>query len=583
MKKFLSLYFRTVKLAMKHWPVYLMGLLFTLFWVVILNYAVFKIKDIINAIESGSDLLRPLFEMGLVLVAPLFIQPIALYFKSKAYSYVTGEILNTVYKRVMSLDYKYHTNKETGRVVSMIMNSQEIPMMFLWEFEIFAFEQLAAIVIPLIILSTISPEIALYSAITIIVLIPIYVILIKHGVNERGKLKEVEYKRNSAIIDGVTNYETVRIFARKQQEVHYLTKLVDANMVAIDKYQMSFRILDFASHLGGIIIFGIGGYFIYSQRNVLSVGEIVVIITYLLQLAGKILHLVFGGRHILKNLPVVEDIFELMDRRSTIKEPKVPRTIAQPKGEIEFDNVEFSYNKGIGVLDGISFKIKPGETVAFVGPSGGGKSTIARMILRYFDVKKGKVKIDGVNVKSLGTDNVNELIGVVPQEPVLFNRSLKYNIGYGFSANEEDLDRYMDKIIEAAKEAQIYDFIQTLPEGFETNVGERGLKLSGGQKQRVAIARVLIKNPKIVIFDEATSMLDSESEGAIQEAFKELSKNSTTIIIAHRLSTIKNVDRIFVIDKGTVIEEGSHAKLLKGNGTYSRLWKIQSEGFKKED
>lgn len=559
---------------------YILGAIFTVLWIIFTNYAIFKVKDIITAIENGTELLTPLLQMGLVLLAPIFLQPVALYFKSRIYSRVAGDIINALYRRVMSLDYKYHTDKETGKVVSLIMHTHEVPMLYFWEFEVFAMLELGAIVVPIVLLSTISPEIGILSTITIILLLPIYARLIKYGIRERSKLKEVEYKRNSAVIDGVTNYETVRIFARKSDEVNYVTSIVSENVKAIDKHQMSFRVLDFASYLGGLIIFGIGTYFIYINKANFSVGEVVVIVTYLLTISGKILTLVFTGRNILKNMPLVEDVYELLDRRSIIKEPTKPISIQSPKGGIEFKDVVFGYNKGQGVLNGISFKIKPGETIAFVGPSGGGKSTIARMLLRYFDVNRGKVLIDGVDVKKLGSENVNSLIGVVPQEPVLFNRSLKYNIGYGFSSDESELDKYMDKIIQAAKDAQIYSFIQTLPEGFNTTVGERGLKLSGGQKQRVAIARVLIKNPKIVIFDEATSMLDSESEGAIQEAFKELSKNATTLVIAHRLSTIKNVDRIFVVDNGVVAQVGSHSELLESKGLYHKLWSLQSEGFK---
>ncbi|HRI05894.1 MAG TPA: ABC transporter ATP-binding protein [Candidatus Dojkabacteria bacterium] len=585
MKKFLSLYLRTVKIAWRKKWHYIAGVTFGILLVAFSNYAVFKIKDIVNAIESGGDIVRPLVEMAIILIVPIIVQPISYFYKSYVYSIVTGDIINSLYKKVMSLDYAYHTNKETGRVVSLIMNSHEVPMLFLWNLEIFAFEQIASIAIPLILLGTISPELALYTGLFILVLLPLYGKLVKFGVKERNKLKEVEYKRNSAIIDGVTNYETVRIFARKKDEMHYLSGLVDENVKAIDRYQTSFRILDFASHIGGLAIFGIGAGFIYINRLTLSIGEIVVIVTYMLQLSRKILDVVFSSRTILKNLPLVEDIYSLMDRKSTINEPKRPKKIEKPRGKVKFDHVTFSYNKGKGngVLHDVSFNINAGETVAFVGPSGGGKSTIARLILRYFDVNKGKVLIDGVNVKALGTENVNSIIGVVPQEPVLFNRSLKYNIGYGFSADEDELDKYMDQIVDAAKKAQIYDFILSLPDGFDTVVGERGLKLSGGQKQRVAIARVIIKNPKIIIFDEATSMLDSESEEAIQKAFHELSRHATTVVIAHRLSTIKNADRIFVVDGGNIVESGNHKQLVQNGNLYAKLWRMQSEGFIKTD
>ncbi|MDQ6985920.1 MAG: ATP-binding cassette domain-containing protein [Candidatus Dojkabacteria bacterium] len=227
--------------------------------------------------------------------------------------------------------------------------------------------------------------------------------------------------------------------------------------------------------------------------------------------------------------------------------------------------------------------MKSEETIAFVGTSGGGKSTLTRLLMKYYDVWKGGIEIDGVNIKDLSNKDLREIIGLVPQEPVLFNRSVYYNVGYALD-DIHDLDNLGNKeiIIEACKKAKIHDFIMTLKDGYETKVGERGLKLSGGQKQRIAIARVLIKNPKVVIFDEATSMLDSESEKLIQEAFTVLSQNKTVIIIAHRLSTITHCDNIFVIENGSVAESGTHKELLSDSKIYKNLWDIQSGGFSKK-
>ncbi|MBI2357122.1 ABC transporter ATP-binding protein [Candidatus Dojkabacteria bacterium] len=581
MKKILKLYFRTVKLAMKYRWIYLIGLFFSMFLLFFSNYAIFRLKNLVNAIQTGGDIITPLIIIGVVIALPLLLEPATFLPKAYVYAKVMGDLMNILYKRVMSLDYAFHTNKETGKVVSKIMNADTVPLIFFWNFEYWAWENLFSLIIPIVIMVFISREVALLIVLSLLIIVPLQSIAIKYNMKTRYILKEAEYARNSAIIDGVTNYETVRVFARKKDEISYVSKLVSKNIDAVLTYQNSFRLIDFMSRFGGILIFVIGSTGLVYMRESLDAGSIVVVVTYLIQISNKVMSFVFSMREIFKNIPVIEDIYELMDSKSSIDEPEKPEEIADPKGGVEYQDVSFAYNEDNGIISGISMSIPAGETVAFVGPSGGGKSTLVRLLLRYYDVNRGAVLVDGHDIRKLGTDNVNELIGVVPQEPILFNRSLKYNIGYALSPNEEDLDSRMDEIIDACQKAQIFDFIKSLPNGLETVVGERGIKLSGGQKQRVAIARVLLKNPKIIIFDEATSMLDSESEAAIQKAFKELSRGTTTIVIAHRLSTIKNVDRIFVIDKGKLVEQGRHDELVKSKGIYSKLWTLQSGGFTK--
>jgi ATP-binding cassette subfamily B protein len=455
---------------------------------------------------------------------------------------------------------------------------------FVWALEWFVLERMAQIVIPLILIYTLSPEITIVLSLVIFALTPLFVWSIKVNIGSRAVLKDVEYDRNSAIIDSITNYETVRIFGRKDDEQSYLSVLLEDTANAMETYQNSFRIIDFVSRVASILVFCAGAYIVYKQYDVglISLGSVVVITSYLISLTGQLMNLVFNAREIFKNIPVMEDVYELMDKRPLLDEPEKPESLKNPKGEIEFKNVEFGYKKGQKAIKDVSFRISEGETIALVGPSGGGKTTLVRLLLRYFDVDGGSIEVDGVSLEKLGTVNANELVGVVPQEPILFNRSVKYNIGYAITANEEEIENHMEQIEEATKKSQIFSFIKSLPEGFETVVGERGIKLSGGQKQRIAIARALLKDPKIIIFDEATSMLDSESEKAIQKAFQELTKKSTTIIIAHRLSTIKDADRIFVIDEGRIIEEGNHEELLKNKALYYKLWKIQSGGFRKK-
>jgi len=480
------------------------------------------------------------------------------------------------------MDYEYHTKKETGKLISKVINSDWIPRVYFWNIEYWLFESLAAFVIPIVLISFISKEVAIIISLFVIISLPFFMKLLKINVDKRVVMKNDEYARNSAFVDGIGNYETVRLFAKKDQEINYIKKLLDRVFVSMQDYQNSFRIIDFMTRLIGVFMFSLSVGYIYLNRSNFDIGSIVVIITYSIQISNSLVGFVFKLRDMFKDIPLIADVFEILDTDKKVSEPGNPISIENPQGLVKFKDVSFCYQGDHTVLKEINFSINPGETVAFVGPSGGGKTTIARLIMRYYDPTKGVVSIDDISLADMGTENVNKIIGAVPQEPVLFNRSILYNIGYALSTDEEELKNRLDEVYEAAIKAQIHNFILTLPDGYNTMVGERGIKLSGGQKQRIAIARVLLKNPKVVIFDEATSMLDSESESAIQKAFRELSKDTTTVVIAHRLSTIKNVDKIYVVDKGTIVEEGRHEDLIKmPNGIYNHLWNLQSSGFSK--
>jgi ATP-binding cassette subfamily B protein len=416
-------------------------------------------------------------------------------------------------------------------------------------------------------------------------MLPFEIAAMKNNLKYRTLSKDSEYRVNSLIVDTLSAYESVRLFGNINSEKSVLTSRVDDFGKAYMRYQTSFIFVDFSAKLTGILMFLIGallGYKLFLDGQISST-SLIIVITYLISITGGTIGLIFSIRNLLQSLPIAEDFFQILDEKKEIVEPSVPASMESPRGDIHFNNVSFKYDKSgdLPTLNSIDLDIKAGQNVALVGPSGGGKSTITKLLLRYYLPTQGIISIDNININDLGTQKVNEFCGVVPQEPVLFNRTLKFNIGYALGSDEKVIEENIDRIIDAAKRAMIHEFIMSLPEKYDTIVGERGVKLSGGQKQRVAIARVLLKKPKIVIFDEATSMLDSESEGAIQKAFKELVKNTTTIIIAHRLSTIKNVDKIFVIDKGKLVEQGTHTELIEENKIYAKLWAMQSSGFKK--
>jgi ATP-binding cassette subfamily B protein len=303
----------------------------------------------------------------------------------------------------------------------------------------------------------------------------------------------------------------------------------------------------------------------------LSVGDLVLINAYLLQMAMPLNYLGMMYREVKQALNNIERLWGLLDERQEVRDQPTARVLQATQPRVSFDKVRFGYDERREILHGIDFEIPPGHRVAVVGHSGSGKSTLARLLYRFYDIGGGSIRIDGHDLRELTQDSVRAAIGIVPQDTVLFNDSIRYNIRYGRpSASDEEVEA-------AAQAAHIHRFIQSLPDGYDTSVGERGLKLSGGEKQRVAIARALLKNPAILIFDEATSALDSASEKAIQAELDRIAVGRTTLIIAHRLSTVMDADQILVMDAGNIVERGSHAQLIERNGHYAAMWRLQQQ------
>jgi ABC-type transport system involved in Fe-S cluster assembly fused permease/ATPase subunit len=305
-------------------------------------------------------------------------------------------------------------------------------------------------------------------------------------------------------------------------------------------------------------------------NNSLSLGDLIMIQALLLQLFLPLGGLGIIYRQIKHNFIDMNNMFDLLERSSKVTDVENASDLTVTQGEVVFNNVTFAYPGKEAVLKNINFTLKPGQKIAIVGPSGAGKSTLAKLLFRFYDISSGEISIDQQDIKLFTQESVRSAMGVVPQDPVMFNESIYYNIAYGRAgATEEEVKR-------AAKLSFIDSFIDSLPQGYDTLVGERGLKLSGGEKQRLAIARVLLKNPQILIFDEATSALDSYSEKMVQKALLSLTHKHSTIVIAHRLSTIVDADLIIVLDNGIIAEQGQHQELLELNGQYSRLWEIQA-------
>jgi ATP-binding cassette subfamily B protein len=388
----------------------------------------------------------------------------------------------------------------------------------------------------------------------------------------RKQVNEFDSSAHTRAIDSLLNYETVKYFGNEAFEARRYDENLNKLRKARIKAQNSLSALNIGQQL--IIAVALVGMLWRATQGVvdgrMTLGDLVMINAFMIQLYIPLNFLGVIYREIKQSLTDLERMFQLLEKQREVADLTSAQELQLTQApEVRFENVFFAYEADRPILHGISLTIPAGQTVAVVGPSGSGKSTLARLLFRFYDVQQGAIRIDGQEIKQLTQDSVRRAIGIVPQDTVLFNDTVYYNIAYGqTSASKAQVE-------EAAKSARIHEFIASTPQGYETMVGERGLKLSGGEKQRVAIARTLLKNPSILIFDEATSALDSTNERAIQAELRDAAHNKTTLVIAHRLSTVVDAHEIIVLDQGHVIERGTHAQLLAAQGRYAHMWSLQ--------
>lgn len=395
----------------------------------------------------------------------------------------------------------------------------------------------------------------------------------------RRQMNESDTEANTRAIDSLLNFETVKYFGNEDLEA----KRFDASMAGYEKAAVKTWISLGWLNLGQAVIFGIGmaammlmsAYEVHKGTQ--TIGDFVFINALLMQLSIPLNFIGSIYREVRQGLTDIEAMFDLLDVPQEIIDAPSSKALVVDKGAIEFNQVEFSYDTNRQILKGITFKVPAGKTVAIVGPSGAGKSTISRLLFRFYDVQQGAITIDGQDIRTVTQKSLRKAIGMVPQDTVLFNDTIAYNIRYGRP------DATDAEVKQAAEMAQINHFIEQLPDGYQSMVGERGLKLSGGEKQRVAIARTLLKAPPVLILDEATSALDTATEQEIQHALDIVSRGRTTLVIAHRLSTIINADEILVLKDGRIIERGKHDELLNKNGLYASMWNKQLEASQAEE
>ena len=392
------------------------------------------------------------------------------------------------------------------------------------------------------------------------------------------RVNRLDSSAKSRLADSLINYDAVKYFTNEALEAQRFQEIMEHWTGAVVDNQKALFIL----HVGqsAIIALGVAAVMLLAGRDVMenrmTVGDLVLINAYMLQVCLPLNALGFVYREAKDALVNAEKLFQLLRERPEIDEADNLPPLRVTHGEVVFDHVSFYYDPKRPILSDISFRIPPGKTVAVVGGSGSGKSTLARLLLRFYDVTEGRIMIDGQDIRTVSWKSLRSAIGVVPQDTVLFNDTIAYNIAYGRNGAT------FNDIVAAAKSAHIHDLIDSLPQKYDTDVGERGVKLSGGEKQRIALARAMLKNPPILIFDEATSALDSKSERAIQAELERLARDRTTLVIAHRLSTVVAAHEILVLERGRIVERGTHAQLLMQGGVYATLWQLQQRVERRE-
>ncbi len=396
----------------------------------------------------------------------------------------------------------------------------------------------------------------------------------------RRQMNEMEGEASNKAVDSLLNYETVKYFGNEAHEAKRYDKALQSYEAAAIKAHVSLSLLNVGQ--GSVVAVGVTTIMLMAafgvQAGIMTLGDIVMVNAFLIQLYLPLNRLGMVYREIKQSLIDMDEMFGLLRVTPEIADKPDAKPLEPKGGEIAFEDVDFDYNPNRRVLKGVSFRVPAGKKVAIVGPSGAGKSTISRLLYRFYDVTGGRITIDGQDIRDVTQDSVRAAIGVVPQDTVLFNDTVYYNIAYGRP------DATKDEIEQAAKLAAIHDFIVSMPDGYETRVGERGLKLSGGEKQRVAIARTILKGPQILLFDEATSALDTHTEKEIQKSLPEVSADRTTLVIAHRLSTVVDAHQILVLEHGSIVERGTHRDLLaRPHGIYAHMWARQQEQQQAED
>lgn len=483
------------------------------------------------------------------------------------------------FRHLHRLSLRFHLDRQTGGVTRAVeRGTQAIELILrLGIFNIVP-TLIETLMVTAVIWTLFDWRFALATLTTVVVYVGFTIAFTGWRIGIRRKMNEVESEASTKALDSLLNYETVKYFGNEGHEARRYDETQARYERAAVRTQVSLNMLNIGQST--IIAVALAAIMLMAAQGVasgkLSVGKFVLVNTYLMQLYQPLNLLGFVYSSLRQSLVDLEQMFRLLGEAEEVEDPVVPSLLPArledaPPAEVRFDGVKFGYQSNREILHGVSFSVQPGGRTAIVGPTGAGKSTISRLLFRFYDVNDGRVLLDGRDVRDYSQESLRAAIGVVPQDTVLFNDTIRYNIAYGrIGATQAEVEH-------AAQLAQVHDFVMRLPEGYDTRVGERGLKLSGGEKQRVAIARTILKNPRVLILDEATSALDTHTEQEIQSALRTVATDRTTLVIAHRLSTVVDADEILVLVDGLVAERGTHRDLLASGGVYARMWAAQSE------
>lgn len=537
-------------------------------------YLPWIIKDMIDKVLAEKNMAM-LNVISVSIVVVFAIRGFFYYWQSYLVSYigqrVVVDVREVMFKKFQRMPMAYFDKHQTGETMSYITNDVAAIQAALVDNLIEFFTEAAILVGSIVLMLYIDWKLTLLTLITV-PMVGYAMKIFGRKIKRSGALIQERIADITALLqESISSIRVVKSFVREDYEIKRFRAENLLNFQAVMKNVQLTSLLtptvEFLAAVAVTFIVWFGGYEVV--QGIMSAGSLVAFLTYAVNLANPVKRLsrIYGRMQ--QAMAAIDRIFSVLDMKETVNDKPNAVTLPKVEGRVSVENITFSYDDKHNALENVSFEVSPGQMIAFVGPSGAGKSTIANLIPRFYDVNAGAIKIDGYDIRDVTINSLREQIGIVPQETLLFNTTVLENIRYG------KLDATDEEVIAAAKAANADNFINELPNGYQTLIGERGLNLSGGQRQRMAIARAMLKNPQILILDEATSALDTESEKIVQAALDELMVGRTSFVIAHRLSTIFAADQIFVIDKGRICEHGTHQELLKLGGLYSNLYNIQ--------
>ncbi len=537
-------------------------------------YIPWIIKDMIDEVlaDKNGTMLN---WIAASIIAIFIVRGLFWYGQNYLMSYVGQSVIidirAAVFKKLQRLSVSFYDKNKTGTIMSYVTNDVNALQSAMVENTIEMITEGFILIGSVVAMIYLDWRLTLFTVCTFPVVLWFMEFFGKKIRKTGGRIQECTADITSVLQESVASARVIKSFVREDYEVDRfdVENKVNfrANMKNAQLMATLTPVVELVAAIGVTMIIWYGGNNVIN--GTITAGSLVAFLTYAVNISNPIKRLTRVIGNIQKALAAAQRVFMIIDMPEEIAESRDAKQLPEVIGKVEFQNVSFAYNDKGNVITDLSFSVKPGEVIAIVGPSGAGKSTIANLLPRFYDVNKGDIKIDGHSVREVTLDSLREQVGIVPQETMLFNGSVYNNILYG------RLDATKEEIEAAAKAANAHDFIMQLTDGYETKLGDRGVNLSGGQRQRIAIARAILKNPRILILDEATSALDTESERVVQEALDRLMVGRTSFVIAHRLSTVKNADKILVLEKGNLVESGTHDELLALDGLYAHLYKIQ--------